>query len=215
MTQCIACLSPGPTTLAPPELTHTPTKNPAIVESARKQHDLTPTLVESDASSDLSKQNWRPAVAARDWKYLVLHHTATDHDSVATIDRVHRQRKDKQGQPWVGIGYHFVIGNGHGMEDGQIEPTFRWQKQLAGAHAGVGRYNDAGIGICLVGNFEEQQPTKKQFAAVNELVSSLRTQFEISPTSIVGHNQVKATECPGKHLSVTAIVERSTAQTAN
>ena len=48
-----------------------------------------------------------------------------------------------------GLAYHFVIGNGDGMPDGEIEPTFRWREQIQGAHAGAGEYNEQGIGIAL------------------------------------------------------------------
>jgi len=151
---------------------------------------------------------WTPSAVPRAWKYLVLHHTATESDSMASIDQAHRRRKDPQGKSWLGIGYHFVIGNGHGMEDGHVEPTFRWRKQLRGAHAGVGRYNDEGIGICLVGNFEDDRPTDKQFAAAKQLVGALRKQYGIHRENIVGHNQVKPTHCPGKNLLLKEIVGR-------
>ena len=152
--------------------------------------------------------DWTPSAAPRVWKYLVLHHTATEGDSVASIDQVHRRRKDPQGKPWLGIGYHFVIGNGHGMEDGRVEPTFRWRQQLSGAHAGIGRYNDDGIGICLVGNFEDDRPTDNQLAATKQLIGALRKQYSIARENIVGHNQVKPTHCPGKNLLLKDIVGR-------
>ena len=66
---------------------------------------------------------WRPAVAARNWKHIVIHHTASEGGSVAVIHAEHLSRKDKNGNHWKGIGYHFLIGNGTGMSDGEIEPT--------------------------------------------------------------------------------------------
>lgn len=87
------------------------------------------------------------------WKYLVLHHTATTSGDVESIHQSHLKNKDRSGNRWLGIGYHFVIGNGDGMPDGEIAPTFRWHQQLPGAHAGNKEFNDCGIGIVLVGNF--------------------------------------------------------------
>src|SRR5437870_125474 len=75
---------------------------------------------------DQPESSWRPAVPARAWKNIVLHHSATASGTVEGIDREHRQRKDAAGQPWQGIGYHFVIGNSQGMADGLVQPTFRW-----------------------------------------------------------------------------------------
>jgi hypothetical protein len=130
----------------------------------------------------------------------VLHHTATEKGSVEDIHESHLQRKDAGGNHWLGIGYHFVIGNGKGMGDGVIEPTFRWREQLQGAHAGVADYNDLGIGIVLIGNFNEHPPTAAQLAAVKQLVATLKAAYGINSEDVVGHGDVKATECPGRYF---------------
>ena len=143
---------------------------------------------------------WKPEVAARDWKHIVLHHTATSRGSVESIHEAHLKRRDKGGNPWLGIGYHFVIGNGNGMPDGEIEPTFRWRQQMHGAHAGVGNYNRQGIGIVLVGNFEKQPPTAAQLMAVKRLVRTLKAKYRIDAEHVIGHSDVKATACPGKYF---------------
>jgi hypothetical protein len=70
------------------------------------------------------RQGWEPKVRSRDWRYIVIHHTATPEGDVEAIDAVHRGRTDAQGQPWLGIGYHFVIGNGAPMADGEVAATF-------------------------------------------------------------------------------------------
>src|SRR4029078_798906 len=117
---------------------------------------------------------WEPAVQSRPWTSIVIHHTASKRGSVESIHEAHLKRKDKDGNPWQGIGYHFVIGNGNGMTDGEIEPTFRWREQMQGGHAGSGGYHEHGIGIALVGNFDEQPPTAAQLAAIKQLVMALK-----------------------------------------
>jgi len=151
---------------------------------------------------------WRPSVAARPWKYIVLHHTAADSGSVESIHETHLQRKDSSGHPWLGIGYHFVIGNGKGMTDGEIEPTFRWREQLHGAHAGGTNpeYNQQGIGIVLVGNFQKQRPTQQQLLSVKRLVRSLAEDYGIASTNIIGHKDIRATECPGELFPLQDVV---------
>lgn len=134
-----------------------------------------------------------------------MHHTATSRGSVESIHETHLQRKDSQGNNWMGIGYHFVIGNGNGMADGAVEPTFRWREQLHGAHAGSSDYNSHGIGIVLVGDFEESRPTRAQLAAVKQLVGSLKATFGITSNNVVGHGDVKATECPGQYFPMEEI----------
>jgi hypothetical protein len=140
----------------------------------------------------------QPAVPARDWTAIVLHHSATSGGSIESIDAMHRRQKDADGKPWLGIGYHFVVGNGQNMGDGEIRPTFRWQKQLAGAHAGKRDENEHGIGICLIGNFDDAAPTLKQVAAVRALVKTLAARYAISRRRILRHQDVQATLCPGR-----------------
>ena len=91
------------------------------------------------------------------------------------------------------------------MGDGEIEQTFRWTEQLSGAHAGNGDYNNHGIGIALVGNFDERSPSPDQMAAIKRLVGVLKARYGISSANVVGHNDVKATACPGKHFPLVEV----------
>ena len=141
------------------------------------------------------------------WRYIVLHHTASTSGSVATIDSTHQQRTDSSGNHWRGIGYHFVIGNGNGMPDGAIEPTFRWEEQTSGAHAGINEYNQLGIGICLVGNFEESPPSAAQLASVKRLVAALKAECGLETDQVLRHGDLKATECPGKFFPFAEVAQ--------
>ncbi len=136
----------------------------------------------------------------REWKYIVLHHTATETGSVESIDAAHKLRKDANGNPWRGIGYHFLIGNGHGMKDGEVAATFRWKDQTDGAHAGNAQYNTQGIGICLVGNIDDEPPTPAQMKSLRDLMTTLRMECRIGSEGIVRHTDIKATACPGKRF---------------
>ena len=151
---------------------------------------------------------WKPSVPLRDWKHIVIHHTASESGNVETINAAHLARKDsKTGKAWLGIGYHFLIGNGSGMGDGEIEPTFRWRQQMHGAHAGVEEFNQHGIGICLVGNFENHRPSTAQLAAVKRLVGVLKSEYHIRSDKVVGHRSVKSTACPGKLFPLDEIAQ--------
>ncbi len=149
--------------------------------------------------------SWKPQATERQWTSIVIHHTATSRGSVESIHQSHLNRRDTNGNRWKGIGYHFVIGNGNGMSDGEVEPTFRWREQLHGAHAGVARYNQQGIGIVLVGNFEEVPPTSAQLAAVKRLVATLKEAYGISAENVVGHSDIKATACPGRYFPMVQV----------
>lgn len=141
---------------------------------------------------------WKPDALPRDWRYIVLHHTASSAGSIESVHEAHI------GRGWDGIGYHFLIGNGNGMGDGEIQPTFRWREQIHGAHAKSpnNEYNEHGIGICLVGNFEETQPSAAQLSSVKRLVGVLKNEYGLTAGQVIGHRDVKATACPGKNFPI-------------
>lgn len=136
-----------------------------------------------------------PAASSREWRYIVIHHSGTACGSAQSFDQNHRERG------WRSLGYHFVIGNGLGQGDGAIVAGPRWYEQNAGAHANSTEYNEHGIGICLVGNMDEQPPTPAQWEATRTLVAELRRRCSVGSANIVGHNQIRnggSTACPGK-----------------
>jgi N-acetyl-anhydromuramyl-L-alanine amidase AmpD len=137
--------------------------------------------------------------AVRDWRYIVVHHSATASGSAATIDREHRRRG------WDGLGYHFVIDNGNGGPDGRVETGQRWRQQKWGAHTGNtpnNEYNNYGIGICLVGDFTTSMPSRAQLDSLRELVTRLAAEHDIPPQNVICHRDAPgaSTECPGDAL---------------
>ena len=164
----------------------------ALISWQRKQPDRSP----------IEWQAIKPNAILRDWRYIVLHHSDTVRGSTAGIDKHHREVNG-----WDGVGYHFVIGNGHGMRRGRIEYTFRWNQQREGAHAGGTdkRYNENGIGICMIGDYEDHESDAFQLersatlcACLIESVPELRVEY------IIGHRDVpgKNTKCPGKFINI-------------
>ena len=145
---------------------------------------------------------------SRGWKYIVLHHSATASGSVESIHAAHRRRRDANGQPWLGIGYHFVIGNGDGMGDGEVAATFRWRQQIDGAHAGVAEFNQLGVGVCLIGNFEDGSPTSAQLASAKRLIHALQAEYGIDDDRILAHRDLKPTACPGEQFSLRVLRNR-------
>lgn len=190
-----------PIDLSPPDpVSVVPSLPSAVVVGS--SHSVRPSADETCLPKEL-----RPDEEMRPWKYVVLHHSATESGSVDSIHEAHKQRLDSQGNPWRGIGYHFVIGNGDGMKDGEIAPTFRWDEQSDGAHAGIAEYNQLGVGICLIGNFEETRPTVAQLRSVKRLVKMLKQEFRIDADRVVSHKHVKSTDCPGANFPVAEIAK--------
>lgn len=168
------------------------------------EDEIRPWMISRKAAAGLFDRQSAPTSLIRTeipeapWKFVVLHHSGTESGSVQTIHAEHIRRRDSAGNPWKGIGYHFVIGNGSGMRDGALEATFRWKQQLQGAHAGNALYNARGIGICLIGNFEKTPPTPSQLTALQNLLLQLCSRFHIHSDEIVGHSAVRRTACPGR-----------------
>ncbi len=144
-------------------------------------------------------------VKENEWKYIVLHHSATNEGNALAFDKYHREKRK-----WPdGLAYHFVIGNGNGSVNGKIEVGDRWKKQLRGAHTANMDYNQVSIGICLVGNFEEHdEPTYNQIESLINLINYLSNRYSIPKSNIIRHNQVvqKNTACPGKNFPYQKII---------
>jgi len=148
--------------------------------------------------------DWWPAYQVeKKWTAIVIHHSGTENGSAALFDKSHRE-----GRHWEGVGYDFVIGNGTNSGDGQVEVTFRWRNQITGAHCGgtPGNWaNKDAVGICLVGNFNQAEPTARQMHSVVKLVRFLQNRYGIPKSRIYGHNTTpgaRVTDCPGKNFSV-------------
>ncbi|MFP5212898.1 MAG: N-acetylmuramoyl-L-alanine amidase [Acidobacteriota bacterium] len=132
------------------------------------------------------------------WKFIIVHHTATDVGNALLINRAHGDRGF-----WNGLGYHFLIDNGTmGKGDGQIEVSPRWIRQQVGAHCKAGGMNEKGIGISLVGNFNEELPTRAQLESLDYLLKRLCAYYNIPFQSVMGHRDVEgaATDCPGRRF---------------
>lgn len=141
------------------------------------------------------------------WKYVVIHHSATSAGSVKAFHKFHTQ------QGYGGVAYHFVIGNGNGMNDGEVKEPFRWKQKISGTHVSVNswEHNVFGIGVCLVGNLENGPPTKAQMLALRKLIARLKATYHIENKNIMGHKHVhyddasdkkEQTACPGKKLEL-------------
>jgi hypothetical protein len=142
---------------------------------------------------------WEVGSGARAWKWIVLHHSD---DTSGNLAKYHQGHLDKGWEH--GCGYHFVIGNGSLSRDGEVEVSQRWTRQLHGAHAKTpdNRYNDFGVGIVLVGDFERGsgRPTQAQMRSLVRLTQWLMDRFGIPAANVKGHCDCKATCCPGRNF---------------
>ncbi len=171
-------------------------------QPAPQQTPIRPTTPIGAVPSD-----WVPVAAKNQWYWIVIHHSATPDGGAKKFNDMHK----KKG--WDELGYHFVIGNGTDTRDGQIEVGPRWPKQKWGAHdnAPGNQFNEHGIGICLVGNFDVTRPSAAQIKSLERLVAYLMKTYRIPADRVLGHGETKPTECPGRFLNV-ASIRRACAQ---
>jgi len=138
------------------------------------------------------------------WRYIVIHHSGVDEGTMKGMDRYHREQRHMEH----GLAYHFVIGNGSGMGDGEIGVGNRWREQLNGGHLASEKQNSYCIGICLVGNFDKSKPTAKQMQSLTALTQALMTRCKLTTSAIRTHQQINVvrTRCPGRYFPLTTFL---------
>lgn len=155
----------------------------------------TPSESPSALPASISSAIRNASVTPGRWKYIVIHHSGVSEGTVKGMDRYHRDVRHMEN----GLAYHFVIGNGNGMGNGEIAVGHRWSKQLDGGHLASLAQNKVAIGICLVGNFDKTAPTATQMKNLNALVRALMSRCNISAANVKTHQQINVigTKCPG------------------
>lgn len=138
----------------------------------------------------------KPGVKPNEWKYVVVHHSATETGNARRFDYFHRKIRHMP----MGMAYHFVIGNGRGLADGEVEAGSRWILQQPGGHLKSNEQNLIALGICLVGDFEKVPPTEKQLESLRSLARFLQAKFSIPRSRVLGHREMRGshTRCPGR-----------------
>jgi N-acetylmuramoyl-L-alanine amidase len=142
----------------------------------------------------------RAPVKRRRWQFIVVHNSGTRQGNARVFDYYHKHVRRMQN----GLAYHFVIGNGTSTGNGQIEVGDRWRRQINGGHVHSDYLNNISLGICLVGDFNRDQPTRAQLEACEELIRYLRDRCgktERGTIPVKPHREMNpprwATDCPG------------------
>ncbi len=152
-----------------------------------------------------------PRIAPRDtpmargrWTAIVIHDSGSPAGDLASLERRHFDAG------LSGLGWHFVIGNGQGLEDGRVAVGYRWDRQLPGAHASTGmraparpgtagraamamdarELNRSAVAVCLVGNGDRRPFTERQLAELATLVRALQSDLGIGADSVHFHTEL-------------------------
>ena len=129
---------------------------------------------------------------------IVVHHSDTPSGNVAAFRRHHVLVNG-----WSDVGYHFVVCNGKGGADGEVQVGR--DEKYQGAHAGNPKpsRNANSIGVCLVG---EDTFTEAQREALVALLTRLCKKYKITPSAatVQRHHE----KCPGSGLNMEDIIAR-------
>lgn len=133
---------------------------------------------------------------------IVIHHTATTvegnaDDEVRAIHHYHAVTKD-----WTDIGYNYLIA-----PNGKIYEGRAGNNGVRGSHAIP---NSGTIGIALLGNLQQNQPTQAAIDSLTKLIAVLSILNNMEPvywTNVADHNTYSlqngepGTACAGQYLN--------------
>lgn len=128
--------------------------------------------------------------------YVVIHHSYIPPACYTSVE-CYQAMKSMQNfhmddRNWWDIGYHFAVGS-----DGVAYEGRGWG--ILGAHAL--HFNNVSIGICLIGDWRNAVPPATQLKTAQALIAAgVDKGYIKSDYKLVGHRQVRETECPGDAL---------------
>ena len=82
------------------------------------------------------------------------------------------------------INYHFCLCNGLGGNDGQIQPTEKWQRQWSIVPGRTWYGSSQTIRVCVIADGTTVHPTDCQIKRTEALVEGLCREFDITPESV-------------------------------
>jgi N-acetyl-anhydromuramyl-L-alanine amidase AmpD len=140
-------------------------------------------------------------------EYVVIHHSLTEDSGTVSWDNIRDYHTNTLG--WSDIGYHFGIE----QVDNSVEILMGRMLYKSGAHAKEANMNNIGIGICVVGNYDEVEPNPTIMLKLRELVQWLQMEYGIPKYKVIGHRDVglmvgkdwtkgEYKSCPGKLFSM-------------
>lgn len=123
------------------------------------------------------------------WVGITIHHSATKDSATKSWDAIKKYHIETNG--WDDIGYHFgveLVGDSVIVYEGR---DLKYQ----GAHCP--QLNSTRIGICLVGDYDKEEPSEQHIKVLLDLCVKLIKRFNLSPNCISYHSEYSSKTCPG------------------
>lgn len=109
------------------------------------------------------------------WKHIEIYYSGTKAGNIEQLASLSGLTGPED------INCHFVICNGLGGSDGQIQTTERWQRQWSIVPAGTWYGSGQTIRICVIANAQIAPPTDFQVKRTDALAEGLCRKFDIKP----------------------------------
>lgn len=151
-----------------------------------------------DSEEDILKMFRFDRISARKWKYIIIHHSATEDGDTYNWDEISRYHV--KIRKWKGIGYHF------GVEKIRGEYVICIGRGLDQIGAHTRGMNEMGIGVCLIGNYDKVEPNATQYWYLACLCRNLMRTFDIPIGHIQAHRNYADKTCPGKKFSMSRLI---------
>ncbi len=150
-------------------------------------------------SSDNPIEPTQASLDTARWTSIVIHHSGSPVGDPDSLTREHLS------YGYASLGYHFIVGNGHGLGEGAVFVGPRWNQQQPGAHVAgplSSTLNQHAIGICLIGNGERRPFSDRQMRELVSLVRRLQQALDIPASAVRLHSDVAAVGSPGRFFPV-------------
>jgi hypothetical protein len=142
---------------------------------------------------------WMPIHKSSEW-YIILHHSFTKDNEVVNWSAIREYHTMKLG--WIDIGYHFgieKIGGYYQVLTGRPLGT-------VGAHTKEFGMNHKSIGICFIGNYNNENVPDAMYDVGINLIAGLCRSTICEKSKIFLHNEYNTNKtCPGIRFNVNRI----------
>lgn len=129
---------------------------------------------------------------------IILHHSYTK-DNILLDDTEAIRGYHVARLGWRDIGYHWIIEK----VNGELVATAGRPEAMDGAHCpGM---NKKSLGVCVVGDFENNEMPSDVFAFTVKFLQELRERVGSLP--LKKHSDYRNTRCPGKHFPFDKMVQ--------
>jgi hypothetical protein len=161
-----------------------------------------PTVGGSPIAGVLARGRWargRPVPALMNRmlpvRRITVHHDGmqpfTDATAEGAARRLEAIRRGHRSRGWGDIGYHYAIDRAGNVWEGR--PLV-----YQGAH--VKNHNEYNIGVVALGNFDLQEPSEAQVAALRRHVRALMGHYRVGVPQLFTHQELGPTACPGRAM---------------